>query len=76
MRGGLGIELPMVVMPEDYDAFKGCADVWAGLEDAAWEQHFSSPENFGRDFEGIAALRSDQAANARSLQLKCAFSGF
>ena len=40
------------------------ADVWAGLEDAAWEQHFSSPENFGRDFEGIAALRSDQTANA------------
>ena len=64
MRGGLGIELPMVVMPDDPCFSMGLADVWAGLEDAAWEQHFSSPENFGRDFEGIAALRDDQAANA------------
>lgn len=60
LRGGLDVQLPIVPMEDDPDAYKGCADIWAGLDESAWT-HFSAADNFGKDFEGIAAFKGPNA---------------
>ena len=56
IRGWFGAQLPLLPQENDGDAFKGCSDVWGGLSDEAWEV-FKRDENFGKDYEGIRALR-------------------
>jgi hypothetical protein len=72
IRGGLGVQLPIIPMAEDPDTYKGCADVWAGLTDDAWAI-FASPENFGKDFEGIPQFK--HGARGRYMKSK-SFSGW
>lgn len=55
LRGGLGAQLPIICMEEDDQPFKGCADVWAGLDESAWDA-FSDPANFGKAWESIPAF--------------------
>jgi hypothetical protein len=59
LRGGLGVQMPIV--PEEYDgcSYMGLCDVWRGLSDAAFVEHFSLSENFGKAFEGIKSLQSE-----------------
>jgi hypothetical protein len=56
LRGGLGVQLPMIPMESERDTIGFC-DCWSGLNEDAWE-YFSRPENFGKDFQGIAELKS------------------
>lgn len=52
---GLGFAMPMVADESDGWSF-GLADFWAGLSAQAWA-HFSDPQNFGKEYTGISALR-------------------
>jgi len=55
IRGWFGCQIPIIPLTDDYDTFKGCADIWAGLSNDAWSV-FSEPSNFGKDFEGLKGL--------------------
>ena len=64
LRGGLGVQLPM--LPEDQDQWPhmGLADCWAGLHAAAFDEHFGLPQNFGKAFEGISSLKPQKTRTA------------
>ncbi|GFH49520.1 hypothetical protein CTEN210_05996 [Chaetoceros tenuissimus] len=64
VRGWFGFQLPMIPLVDDVDTFKGCADVWKGLDEDAWTA-FSDPKNFGKDFEGIKELNSSMLKSAK-----------
>ena len=55
VRGWFGCQLPLSPLSSDTDTFKGCADIWSGLSDEAWEV-FQDEANFGKDFEGLKGL--------------------
>jgi len=55
IRGWFGCQIPIIPLSDDQDTFKGCADVWSGLSNDAWNI-FSDPSNFGKDFEGVKGL--------------------
>jgi len=55
INGWFEMEIPIVPMLNDHDAFKGCADIWRGLSDDCWKV-FADPQNFGKSFEGIRGL--------------------
>jgi len=58
IRGWFGCQLPLSPLSTDEDTFKGCADIWSGLSDKAWEV-FQEEANFGKDFEGLKGLNSN-----------------
>lgn len=55
LHSTLGVQTP--TLPELSDVHvMGVADFWAGLKDECWH-HFSDPEVFGADFEGVKQLK-------------------
>ena len=63
LNEAVGFRLPLVPHEDEPEGefWKGLADHWAGLDDAAWDA-FAAPANFGKGFEGIAALKRGAAA--------------
>ena len=63
LNEAVGFRLPLVPDEDEPEGefWKGLADHWAGLDDAAWGA-FAAPANFGKGFEGIAALKKGAAA--------------
>jgi len=64
IRGWFGCQLPLSPMSTDVETFKGCADIWSGLSDTAWEV-FKDEANFGKDFEGLKKLRPNMLKNSK-----------
>jgi len=62
VRGWFGCQMPLSPLSSDNEAFKGCADVWSGLSDNAWEI-FQDEANFGKDFEGMKGLKKEMLTN-------------
>ena len=57
LHAGLGVSVPLV--PEEDDVhFMAVASFWEGLHPSAWEA-FKQREHFGKEFEGIAGLRTN-----------------
>lgn len=56
IRGGLGARLPLIPMDNETDTIGFC-DCWSGLHESRVWPYFADPENFGKSFEGIKALR-------------------
>ena len=63
LNEAVGFRLPLVPHEDEPEGefWKGLADHWAGLDDAAWDA-FAAPANFGKGFKGIAALKRGAAA--------------
>merc|ERR1711881_818236 len=56
LRGGLGVQLPLIPMDNEGDTIGFC-HCWGGLhEDKAWP-YFADPKNFGKSFEEIKTFR-------------------
>jgi hypothetical protein len=64
LREALGVVVPLV--PEEDDPhFMAVVEFWSGLTPAAWDQ-FKQRESLGKEFEGLAKLRSNKSRFVRT----------
>ena len=67
IRGGLGARLPLIPMDNETDTIGFC-DCWSGLHESKAWPYFADPENFGKSFEGIKALRRGSPSRKQFLR--------